>query len=622
MEGAGMVPMAKFCWIFWQVLVGLLLANAASGAEDELDAYPQDISFRHVFFEQQQGNYREAYIAADYYEQRGLGSDSTRLTQAAASLELGYLDHGRALVAELEQANLLPRHQARLRLYLARDAYQRRDWTMLQHQLLMLSEHELDLSDDQNMQHFLQAELASQQGAFDRVDQNLAAMDKQFRLRPHALFNAAVALSRDDARLAIPRLETLLLIQPTDLAGFTLRDRARVALAEIHLKQGEWRSAREALVGVSAKHRYGPYALAQLARLDMEAEHYEGAAAIWQYLLKEHTWHRASTHAVSGLGYAVQQTRGDDIAFQVYTRGLQDMDLHQQRLAATGLRVRAELQNPDLFHETSEPLLLLLSDSLGSDDWLDWLASTEIRTLVSRWRALSIAYEKLLTDGENLTALQQVDAEWQRRITIANEAVENDDLATRLTAVRDDIVQARDRLLTTEFSFGDDLDEFATTGQLGLIGEITRLKQRLRALPRADDPDGQRENIEQRLDRLEGLLRFAVFFDLPKKKQQRISEYEQQLSTVVRSGERLSRISGAAIRHPESVGVRIEALADKRRSLQQETMLALGVAREQVLASLDQLIQHDQERLQNQMAGLQYDVTRLADRRLASEVSP
>ena len=33
---------------------------------------------------------------------------------------MGYLDHGRALIAELEQIALLPENQSRLRLYLAR----------------------------------------------------------------------------------------------------------------------------------------------------------------------------------------------------------------------------------------------------------------------------------------------------------------------------------------------------------------------------------------------------------------------------------------------------------------------------------------------------------------------
>ena len=51
--------------------------------------------------------------------------------------------------------------------------------------------------------------------------------------------------------------------------------------------------------------------------------------------------------------------------------------------------------------------------------------------------------------------------------------------------------------------------------------------------------------------------------------------------------------------------------------LDDATQLALTAARQQLLVSLDALIQADQHRLGVQLAGLQYDITRLADQRTA-----
>lgn len=610
---------------YWQTLwflVCLSVLNVALASEGEHDARFKEIAFRHVLFEQYQDNHRAAYVVADYYERRGLSSESIKLTRAAASLELGYLDHGRALVADLEQSSLLPRNQARLRLYLARDAYHRRDWVMLEEHLQLLSNQTLESYYDQNMQVYLQIELASQQRQFEAIDRYLSAMDEDFRLRPHALFNVAVAVSEEDEPAAITLLESLLALKPQDLAGFTLRDRARVALAEIYIGQGEWASARDSLVRVSANHRYGPYALAQIARLDMQGARYEDAAAIWQYLNQEHTWHRASTHAVSGLGYSLQQSRGDEAAFVVYSEGLQDMAQHQQRLWLAGERISNELQNPDLFSETSESFLLWMSDTLGNDDWLDWLASTEIRTLVSRWQALSLAHEKLVGDGENLTSLLEVDGEQQRRIAKANDVIQQGELAGQLIGLKDELQRYRDELIETKFTFDDDLSTFADSEQSSLNQEIARLRAQFLELPAADAEVARREDILSRLDRLEGLVRYDIFHQLPRQRQQLISHYDAYLQMAEASERRLNRIVGAATRQPESISVRIEELALKRLLLEKETQLALSGARHQVLASLDQLILRDQERLQIQMAGLQYDVTRLADRRLASEGAP
>ena len=76
--------------------------NTAWGEEPTRFTRLQDIAYRQVMFEQYQGQHRNAYIVADYYQRRGAGSVSIRLAQAAASLEMGYLKLGRTLLADLQ----------------------------------------------------------------------------------------------------------------------------------------------------------------------------------------------------------------------------------------------------------------------------------------------------------------------------------------------------------------------------------------------------------------------------------------------------------------------------------------------------------------------------------------
>ena len=106
-----------------------VFAGAEDGNETELtrNSKLRDIAFRHVFFAQYQEKHREAYLNAEYYKQRRIDDPSIVLTQAAASLELGFLELGRSLIDELDEGALLPENQSRLRVYLARDAYRRRD---------------------------------------------------------------------------------------------------------------------------------------------------------------------------------------------------------------------------------------------------------------------------------------------------------------------------------------------------------------------------------------------------------------------------------------------------------------------------------------------------------------
>lgn len=608
----------------YSCLVSLAAADIAFGANKEHDSKMQEIAFRHVAFEQYQDKHRAAYLAADYYQRRGVQSEAIRLAQAGASLELGYLDHGRALIANLEPTSLSPRHQSSLRLYLARDAYRRRDWRQLENELTLLTELRVESDNERNIQTYLHIESARQKQNIAEANRFLATLDKHFSLTPHALFNIAVASihADQDNSAAIEKLQDIVDLAPRDLSELMLVDRARVALAEIYIKQEQWSNARQSLAQVSANHRHGPHALAQLARLDMQQAQYENAAAIWQYLLTHHPWHRASTHATSGLGYALQNARGDESAFLVYNEGLSRIAQQQGRLATVSARVQQELQNPDAMTGTNQSLMIWLTDELGHEDWLAWLASTQVRRIANRWQALDRAYKKLLVDREQLDALLRVDAEQQTRVARINQVAIENKISNQLTDLTTQIALPRQALLEYTETFEDDLAPFALPEQKRAMAEISGLRQRYMQLAQSAPDSVHADPTVARINRLDAMVRYAVFDQLPHEKQQQIARYDRQLAVATQAAERLNRITGAATHQRHSVGVRIKNLAATRQALEQQTRLALAQARQQLLASLDQLIKADLASLQAQLAGLQYDITRLADRRTAVRATP
>ncbi len=517
------------------------------------------------------------------------------------------------MIDELDVSLLLPENQSRLRLYLARDAYRRRDWPLLETYLAQLKELEVGEETAENYRLYLSAELARHHQDLKQASVFFSSLDDNFKLHIYAQFNLAVMFAQQgNERDAIGILEDMLQRDPRDYAEHVLLDRGRIALSELYLTNNRFDAARQVLAGVSVKHQYGPYALAQLARLEMQQQRYEGAVQVWQYLVTEYPWHRAATHSVSGLGYALQESEGEEAAYAVYTDGLNRIQLKRAQLGSMQLALNGELQDAEGFKSGSEDFLLWLNETFGHDDWLAWFASAEVQHMAARWHGLETAYESLLLDQDRLEQLLVVDQEQQRRIRAANLLIAEDQMEDRLQVLQQKLAQRKNRLLDLEVSIDQDLQSYANESERQLLSDIDRLKESAVLL------GSHAETLSKRIARLEGVVRFGVFERLPATRQKLISALEQRLLLAQRAEERLQRLRAAALRQPESVGARIVELTEKHQALQQETLMALGVTRQQLLAALSDYVDVDQALLAAQQNGLQYDITRLIDRRLAA----
>jgi len=124
---------------------------------------------------------------------------------------------------------------------------------------------------------------------------------------------------------------------------------------------------------------------------------------------------------------------------------------------------------------------------------------------------------------------------------------------------------------------------------------------------------GQTES--KRIERLIGLIRFQIYDAIPVRKQQQVELLEVRLRAARKAEQRIARINAAALRLPQadSVSARIQLLATDTESLSRRTELALGLARDTLIASMSEFIDRDEALLAAQANGLQYDITRLLD---------
>ena len=578
----------------------------------------EEIAFRHVVYEQFQTNYREAYLVAEYYAGRELGSDSILLAQAAASFELGYLELGRELISELDENLLLPENQLRLRLYLARDAYRRRDWLLLEAHLQHLNSTFSDdaFADDEYLNHrlFLEAELKRQQHKFAEAEQYLAQLDDQIddqtNLARYGRFNLAVTLLvNSEAQWAIDLLQRATAMQTSTLEQLLLADRAKVALAEIFLIQNQPESAKEVLVSVSVAHEFGPVALAQLARIETEAQRYAAAAPIWQYLLEEYPWHRASAGAFGGLGLSIEMSSGEESALPVYMSRIKKVKAQQTQLAVFSSTIDEHIARPEDIVTGQTELLLTLSDGFGRKDWLHWLASHEVRQIAQRWQGLAYARKNLTETRGDLKALLLIDVEQQRRAKNGKEKIATTGLAEQLVELTAALEQRR-RSFEVTFAYDDDIEQFATAEQLDALAFIQSI--------RSDYSGFLNRNVEEKLKRLTGKVRFDIFRDIPRVKQAKIVVLNENLVQSEEARQRQQRIETAASQRSDSVSQRLNNLLAQSAELQRETELALGATKHQLLTSVERIIDEDQQILENQVSALQFDLTRLADKRLAT----
>jgi hypothetical protein len=210
--------------------------------------------------------------------------------------------------------------------------------------------------------------------------------------------------------------------------------------------------------------------------------------------------------------------------------------------------------------------------------------------------------------------LLAVDAEQQRRIKSARSAISEDELDQVTIALVQNIQNSLSDLRSHRYEITGHLEAFTTTEEQTLLDALRQLQA---------SKLGEAET--KRIERLIGLVRFQIYDAIPVRRQQQAERLEVRLNDARKAEQRIARINAAAEKLPQadSVSGRIQLLATDSESLRARTELALGLARDTLIASMSEFVGRDEALLAAQAGGLQYDITRLLDQQyVAAEAGP
>ncbi len=627
-----------------------------------------DLPLRHALFHQFQGDLTGAYTTVAYYKLKGEAFSQKEafsqqkalsqqkafsqvkaaspindigpkmvMTQAGAAFELGLLDHGIELLSTLDEAALLPEDQSRLHLYLARDAYRRRDWPRFEQSMVDLQASFISsaatakpgwfrkgpyIENTDDEYYFLQAEQARLANNFNDAERLLEKISHGSSLRFYGQFNLASAFAAAGEQNQTVRLLTNLTGQSaSNYEQLMIIERADIALADIYAGSGNVAASKALLTKVTATHQVGPLAIYRLAHLSMQQADFDGASRAWHYLTVNEPWHPATVSAHGALAFSLGKARGDEVAFTAYQQGLDKIKARQVRLAALKQNLSDMQVSEFLSGVLGKELTLAqtLGDEMGHDAWAQWLASEAVQQTARQWQRLSDTYHELVEKRRNLNVLLLVDAEQQREKRRLKESVQQNGFEQRL-AVLSERLGALNRSVTPVFNLEDpgSLLPYATAEEQATIERLQHLSSTVTILQRKHQKLATNP-LQDRLLRLQGKVMFGIWQDLPIRLRQRQVRLQDQQAQLAVAKQRVNRIQQAEENTWASAGVsqRMLDLSSRTDRLLYLADNALHTSTTSLIAGLEDRIDADNTRLSQQLVAMGYDLARLTDARLA-----
>jgi hypothetical protein len=156
------------------------------------------------------------------------------------------------------------------------------------------------------------------------------------------------------------------------------------------------------------------------------------------------------------------------------------------------------------------------------------------------------------------------------------------------------------------------VEAFANANEQFLLADLQDLAERA--------PD---DDFLQRVRKMQGVLRYQIYADIPARKQQQVKVIREQLNAANASLARAGRIQAAADRLPANGGAsdKLKGLDQDAALLAQRTEVALQGARQTLIASMLEFIGRDEAQLLAEVHGLRYDIARLIDEQYLAEVT-
>ena len=265
----------------------LLLAALASTTQA---AQVKDLEFGGILFDYYQQDYFSALVQYEYAHSKNAlqhHGDEARLMKGGMALSYGLAGEAEKIFRQLLTPEVAEGERNRAWFYLAKLYYQKADMAKAANALVQIGGNvPADIAEEYNYLATLININNSQMGAANAGIEQLAGND---RLQPYLIYNFAIRLLKDDdTDGAIKNLSRLLssIQSKDDKEMKALSDRARHALAQLSLNQGNYVNAWNYLQGVSTTGLYSNRALLTYAWAAIKMEHYPQAVPALKLLTR------------------------------------------------------------------------------------------------------------------------------------------------------------------------------------------------------------------------------------------------------------------------------------------------------------------------------------------------
>jgi len=467
--------------LFCEIFLACAMAVTAPLTQEEL-------MHRSVLFDAYQNDYAGAFANALVIEELGLvEADYTAfaLTKASLAVQQGLYGHAESLFAVIEKAPLTEADRSRLVLERARLHHHRGDIASLEAELAKLPGNTIEGGALQHSELiYLQADLLLAQRRFDAAGRLIEALEADDRYRAYALFNMAMAL-RDANRAAdaFDVLRVLLAMEGSAREVRDLKDRSRIALAQLSAELNRGDDAASLLEDLPADSRYRNSALSAFGAYAMKVKDYDLAARLFQSALQDQPWPTDAAYAQIALPMALQGMTEPAMVLGHY----RDAQASLERRAAVLAGVQRALLDRSfvsrLVHAvTTDADASLLSEVTASwardlqrQEWIDWMAADGTSAAVAHWLELDslhrFAAEEVPAAARRIagtTGDQSQAAELVRRADGLRERLavalreSEDQVAAQLAArLQTELERVKSYLLTADLALAQASDQVA-----------------------------------------------------------------------------------------------------------------------------------------------------------------
>ncbi len=588
-----------------------------------------DLTYGTVLFEYFQDNYQDALLRAEVAELQGrTGEDVVRFQLARGSFAFsdGMYTYASETFASVGDEELTDIDRMRLAFHLAREHHRRGSWSELEGQLTQIDLGETWRGKQKSHPEveYMRSELAIQRGDLAAADTGLELLDETDPLRAYGLYNLGVAYRQaDDLDNAWRTFNTLANTPAYSDEAYDLSQRAKLALSFIARSQhavgttaltveaprkGRWwlpfdgggRKKQDEAIGAAqilgalpGSGRYRDIALAAYGGLAMDAENYPLAARIWLTLGNQEYWNTSTATARLGYPMTLERLASTEMALVKY------------REAETAFATRlAALDQLEMYTDTTPPWIAALLDAfaqpqrdperiaemmsvwrerLGHTEWLEWLSTEQINTLLQEWRQLRDMQAYLAQLPRELDALKTASEERRERSAQAREMMLDNGLVARREALNNKVLTLAYELAQVENSIAAPTREWlqllTTPDERELLDDLFAKRERVE---RHMSPRDQNKWLP-RIDRLIGTVYFDVVADRSSRTRARAKTLSESRLLLADVDERIARVQTAEDEYVAGVETDFLAFADRATDLSATVDQAVS-GREQQLA--------------------------------------